>query len=223
MSPYKDIEKHREYNRKYEQRKRKMFPEKDKAYKASFEFRESRRRCMRRLKQETMNAYGGHCACCGESILEFLSLDHINNDGAMQRRQHTGKSGGGLSFYKLLKRNGFPQGQLQVLCHNCNCAKGYYGYCPHEKIAKEALGIKFEPQELKRPAVSKQPKIAPIVVKKSFKGKLPPEVKKQVVDLYETGTLSMTAVGKQFGISTTAVHYLVHKRHDVLIDRAELQ
>ena len=22
---------------------------------------------------------------------------------------------------------------FQVLCHNCNMSKGFYGYCPHEK------------------------------------------------------------------------------------------
>ena len=29
-------------------------------------------------------------------------------------------------------KNNFPKG-FQVLCHNCNLAKGFYGKCPHEK------------------------------------------------------------------------------------------
>jgi hypothetical protein len=38
----------------------------------------------------------------------------------------------GRAFFAWLKRQGWPEG-FQVLCHNCNSSKGYYGYCPHEK------------------------------------------------------------------------------------------
>ena len=31
-----------------------------------------------------------------------------------------------------IKKNNFPKG-FQILCHNCNVAKGIYGECPHEK------------------------------------------------------------------------------------------
>jgi hypothetical protein len=31
-----------------------------------------------------------------------------------------------------LKRNGYPKG-FRVLCHNCNSARGLYGYCPHKR------------------------------------------------------------------------------------------
>jgi hypothetical protein len=36
--------------------------------------------------------------------------------------------------------NEFPDG-FQVLCHNCNLAKGYYGECPHNslKICQQKL------------------------------------------------------------------------------------
>jgi hypothetical protein len=30
-----------------------------------------------------------------------------------------------------MKRNNFPPG-FRVLCRNCNGARGFYGYCPHE-------------------------------------------------------------------------------------------
>src|SRR4051794_13956851 len=39
-----------------------------------------------RLTVETHNAYGGKCICCGESKHEYLELDHINNNGAEERR-----------------------------------------------------------------------------------------------------------------------------------------
>ena len=38
----------------------------------------------------------------------------------------------GSTLHKWIKDNNFPDG-FQILCHNCNQAKGYYGICPHEK------------------------------------------------------------------------------------------
>ena len=34
------------------------------------------------LKQQVFNAYGGPvCACCGDTHLEFLCVDHVNGKG----------------------------------------------------------------------------------------------------------------------------------------------
>ena len=68
------------------------------------------------------------CACCGEKEIAFLTIDHINNDGSKHR-----KSLKIHHLYHWLKRNNFPE-NFQVLCYNCNCAKGHFGYCPHQKI-----------------------------------------------------------------------------------------
>jgi len=89
------------------------------------------------IKRETIEAYGGHCACCGEENVEFLSLDHINNDGNEHRKTVCSGSG----FYIKLKNAGFPKGQLQVLCFNCNMAKGIYGQCPHVLVIQERLNL----------------------------------------------------------------------------------
>lgn len=63
--------------------------------------------------------------------IEFLTLDHINNDGAEQRKQLFGGRQGGARFYYWLKKNNFPEG-FQVLCWNCNCGKiRNNGVCPH--------------------------------------------------------------------------------------------
>lgn len=72
----------------------------------------------------------GHpkCKCCGVEQLEFLGLDHIDGGGNAHRKE---VKRNGNSFYNWLKRNNYPTG-LQVLCHNCNMAKGFYGRCPHE-------------------------------------------------------------------------------------------
>lgn len=89
------------------------------------------------LRREVINAYGGmKCACCGETEEQFLSIDHINNDGADHRRKLTGKTGkvvgitGGM--YLWIKRNNYPP-TFQVLCMNCNFGKARNGgVCPHQ-------------------------------------------------------------------------------------------
>mgnify|MGYP001568273127 CR=1 FL=1 len=41
--------------------------------------------------------------------------------------------GKGSAFYRWLKQQGYPPG-IRVLCFNCNCALGLFGYCPHGTI-----------------------------------------------------------------------------------------
>lgn len=84
----------------------------------------------RELRARVLDAYGGHCACCGEATPEFLAVDHVNNDGESHRRELKGY---GRSINRWLSMQGFPQdGRFQLLCHNCNMAKGAYGGCPHK-------------------------------------------------------------------------------------------
>lgn len=87
-----------------------------------------KRRFLNRVK--VIEKYGGKCCCCGEDEIKFLAIDHINNDGAKHRKSL------GLyashSFCEWIIKNNYPD-FLQILCHNCNCAKGYYGKCPHVK------------------------------------------------------------------------------------------
>lgn len=83
----------------------------------------------RKLRRRVLDAYGNKCACCGETTPEFLGVDHVNNDGEQHRRELKGY---GRSIYRWLAMNDFPQdGRFQLLCHNCNMAKGCYGGCPH--------------------------------------------------------------------------------------------
>lgn len=87
-----------------------------------------------------LQAYGGadpFCGCCGESTLECLTLDHIED-----RRSDGGvRVGGdriGQVLYSWLIRMNFPPG-FRVRCFNCNCARGNRGYCPHELALDEAV------------------------------------------------------------------------------------
>ena len=83
-----------------------------------------------------LRAYSGEapaCACCGESRLPFLTLDHISNGGRAHRRRCKGWQG----VFRELVRSGFPPG-YQVLCFNCNLARGAYGACPHKATIDES-------------------------------------------------------------------------------------
>jgi hypothetical protein len=82
------------------------------------------------LKEEIIIAYGSICQCCGENNPEFLTIDHINEDGAKHRKE-IGKSAG-CNFYRWLRKNNYPKDNFQLLCYNCNCAKHRFGYCPHK-------------------------------------------------------------------------------------------
>ena len=99
------------------------------------EFRKNQCRMAKRRHEENkklvFEAYGGAiCNCCGETQPEFLSIDHINNDGAEHRRE-IGNSGSRI--YQWLRIHNFPEG-FQVLCMNCQTGKRINnGVCPHQE------------------------------------------------------------------------------------------
>ena len=94
--------------------------EKDKAWKKQY---------CRKMKILAINHYEGKCACCGETHIEFLAIDHSNGEGCKWRKEM--KITGGLAMYRWLINNNFPEG-FRVLCHNCNQSMGMFGYCPHQ-------------------------------------------------------------------------------------------
>lgn len=104
---------------------------------------EEGRRYRKELKINALKVYSNNkieCACCGEREIDFLCLDHIDNNGSQERREK--KYGLGTSFLKWLKVNNYPKKlRLQVLCFNCNMSKRIQGgICVHKlrKINKES-------------------------------------------------------------------------------------
>ena len=93
--------------------------------------KENNKRNYEKWKARAIDAYGGNrCNCCGETEPLFLSIDHVNNDGA----EHRKSVASGIKFYKWLAENGYPDG-FQVLCHNCNMGKYRNGgVCPHRNL-----------------------------------------------------------------------------------------
>ena len=92
-------------------------------YMASTQRRKRARRA--RNRDVFLKMYGGACACCGIDRPVFLALDHVQNNGYLDRR------GGNLE--RTQKRNNSPvyaravaeyrPDLYQILCHNCNYAK----------------------------------------------------------------------------------------------------
>jgi hypothetical protein len=80
--------------------------------------------------------FGGKCMCCGEDHPYFLTLDHVQNDGASYRVDYNEQQ-----IYRLARKEGWPKDRFQLLCMNCNFAKGHYGECPH-KMGLSSLGAK---------------------------------------------------------------------------------
>ena len=142
--PFKDPEKEREWRRSYnarpevKERKNKNHREYYAKNKSKLLPRINKNSRIRRkkLKIEILTEYSKKksgalkptCACCGEDFHEiFLSLDHI----IPKSRNKQKRDPPGYLLYVRLKKEGFPDG-FQVLCFNCNTAKGTLEHCPHE-------------------------------------------------------------------------------------------
>lgn len=80
-----------------------------------------------------IRAYGGKCACCGESARQFLTIDHVDGDGAAERSAAGGHTASLRRLAKRIITHGLDA-RFQVLCWNCNCARSAWGYC-HERPA----------------------------------------------------------------------------------------
>jgi hypothetical protein len=119
----KNVQWIREYDSAYRKRRR-----------PHFNAQHTRRR--RALKQQVLEYYSNGtlaCACCGIIGIDFLTLDHKNNDGAAHRKEVNAR--GELGMYSWARTHGFPP-LFRVLCWNCNMARAMpknKGICPHQQ------------------------------------------------------------------------------------------
>jgi len=87
---------------------------------------ESRREHNTILRRQFFEMYGGVCMCCGKKDIRFLTLDHVNGDGAKDRR--------GRSQETILREalSDLNTEKYQILCYNCNMGRSINnGICPH--------------------------------------------------------------------------------------------
>jgi hypothetical protein len=86
------------------------------------------------VKHQVIEKYGGKCFCCGESEVLFLTIDHKNNDGFIERKNNNISN---MSFYLRLRKEEIRE-DLQILCWNCNLGKSVNnGVCPHIEIKRK--------------------------------------------------------------------------------------
>jgi hypothetical protein len=76
-----------------------------------------------RLRADILRAYGAKCSCCAEGRPQFLSIDHVNKDGAAHRRAIK------TNLHSWLRANGFPKHGFRLLCFNCNLGLAFSGFC----------------------------------------------------------------------------------------------
>jgi hypothetical protein len=92
------------------------------------------------LRDDVRRLMGSKCACC-ERQPEFLTLDHIRNDGYKERTERGNRNP--YIAYSEIKR-AFKSGRMkevrrirrkyQLLCWNCNASKRHRsGLCAHKR------------------------------------------------------------------------------------------
>ena len=94
-----------------------------------------------KLREDVQRLLGAKCTCCGERQPEFLTVDHVRNDGYKNRSASGHRNP--YPAYREIKR-GFESGQVsevqrikrkyQILCWNCNASKRHRsGLCVHKR------------------------------------------------------------------------------------------
>jgi hypothetical protein len=125
------------YRRRYWQKHRKQEQDRHKRYRAKNREAINKKNAVlakllyakRRLLVLTHYSNGPpKCSCCPETEIRFLSIDHIDGGGRKHRKRIGGSSS---ALYRWIMENNYPS-SFQVLCMNCNFAKGQNNICPHK-------------------------------------------------------------------------------------------
>jgi hypothetical protein len=135
-----DYEKHLKAQREYYWRHRNEVVERRKEFYRKNAARMSRNAAVFKghVRRATRAYLGNKCACCGETEQEFLSVDHVRNNGAKHRREK-GREAWMWEVWKAIKEKRIVT-EYQLMCFNCNFSKHFgKGVCAHKRrAAKEA-------------------------------------------------------------------------------------
>lgn len=71
-----------------------------------------------------MARYGTSCAVCGIDDIRVLQIDHVEDDGNVERALLGDYKFAGEKFYRWLRARGWPDG-YQTLCANHNLIKHF--------------------------------------------------------------------------------------------------
>lgn len=118
----------REYLRNYYQEHREELLEQTRQYDLNHKEEKKARNKKDRtqLRYTVLSHYSQgepRCLSCGIIDLDVLTIDHIKGNGNAHRKI----TGGGVEFYRWLRKNNFPDG-YQTLCFNCNAKKYRLGF-----------------------------------------------------------------------------------------------
>lgn len=79
------------------------------------------------IKLFIINYFGNKCKECGETDIRCLSLDHVNNDGHLDKKSEKGNRQVTPTWYaklyKMINSNQQLPRELQLLCFNCHAKK----------------------------------------------------------------------------------------------------
>ena len=79
-----------------------------------------------KLRNAFFKMYGESCSCCGETIKEFLTLEHLV--------KNRGSENSYFSYKNAIKK--YDPQRYDVLCMNCNFVTRYGEPCPHKNLQK---------------------------------------------------------------------------------------
>lgn len=82
----------------------------------------------RQVVSALLDLYGAVCACCGEAGRRFLTIDHVENDGHVERRGGRSQFLWKVQLLARTRRKGLDA-RYRVLCFNCNLARESFGRC----------------------------------------------------------------------------------------------
>ena len=85
-----------------------------------------------RKRTEMFAFFGDHCALCGNSERQHLTLDHVYGDGHRHRRMSPGTRYG--SIMSGIAKGTDSADRYRILCWNCNCSIGIRGWSPAEAL-----------------------------------------------------------------------------------------
>ena len=77
--------------------------------------------------------------------MHFLTVDHVNGISNEPRVEFRVRA---TTLYRRLRNAGYPAG-FQLLCNNCNWAKGVFGMCPHKGEFPTKDGFTLTPRQKK--------------------------------------------------------------------------
>jgi len=87
--------------------------------------KEISRRYHKHIKDTFFEMYGNRCVCCGETNIEFLTIEHKLGQRGVKKKESSFRA-----YISATKE--YQPDTYEVLCMNCNHAKGKLGYCPHQ-------------------------------------------------------------------------------------------